>query len=523
MDSASSTLCDARSGHVSSFLVHAGSDTVNLPQADLILLLREIRAGVVDALMPDLASERSRDLAAHIERLLTLIIVAGESGAEMAERYSGRFRDAVTKAHMLVGAPDPDVAGFEDWRSAAQQAVHDLHGGCGAPAETLALTAGIMAVERDFQEEVAQRRDTLRDDIDAPARDVEAMSCSFSPPVFEAYVRRVIPGAGEARLLRLTPIPGGRSKETVIVDMEDGGSGLPDRFVIRKDRTHGVTDATVVNEYELLKAVHRAGRIPAPEPLWIERDSASLGSAFLLVRHLRGAKEGEYHLDVGRPADARREIALQMARLLAHIHAIPRAMLAATNLDTAPDLRGRIDGHIERIANQFANSDGPPSISAAVASGWLRDHSDWGLLAPPGLVHGDFGLHNLLIDSGVITGVVDWELASVGSPSIDLAMCRRMTAYMDVDWSDFVEAYLEADGRPEACDPRSIAFYQVYGLVSGTVRSRYGGHLFRTGAKRDLITANSGFDFHYRSSRLLANALLEALALDKQALVEAAA
>jgi methylmalonyl-CoA mutase cobalamin-binding subunit len=43
--------------------------------------------------------------------------------------------------------------------------------------------------------------------------------------------------------------------------------------------------------------------------------------------------------------------------------------------------------------------------------------------------------------------------------------------------------------------------------------SRTGGHLFRAGAKRDLVTAHSGLDAHFRAQRNLARALKDAHAL----------
>ena len=42
--------------------------------------------------------------------------------------------------------------------------------------------------------------------------------------------------------------------------------------------------------------------------------------------------------------------------------------------------------------------------------------------------------------------------------------------------------------------------------------SRTGGHLFRTGAKRDLLTAHSGLDSHFRAQRNLARTLRDAQA-----------
>ena len=38
-----------------------------------------------------------------------------------------------------------------------------------------------------------------------------------------------------------------------------------------------------------------------------------------------------------------------------------------------------------------------------------------------------------------------------------------------------------------------------------------GGHLFRTGAKRDLLTAHSGLDAHFRARRNLGRALQDAM------------
>lgn len=39
----------------------------------------------------------------------------------------------------------------------------------------------------------------------------------------------------------------------------------------------------------------------------------------------------------------------------------------------------------------------------------------------PTLVHGDFGLHNLLWSQNTLPAVIDWDSASVGDPAIDLA------------------------------------------------------------------------------------------------------
>jgi len=53
----------------------------------------------------------------------------------------------------------------------------------------------------------------------------------------------------------------------------------------------------------------------------------------------------------------------------------------------------------------------------------------------------------------------------------------------------------------------------VFFGLGACMSSRTGGHLFHTGAKRDLLTAHSGLDAHFRAQRNLARALADAGAL----------
>ncbi|HLM94948.1 MAG TPA: hypothetical protein VK283_01460, partial [Acidimicrobiales bacterium] len=80
-------------------------------------------------------------------------------------------------------------------------------------------------------------------------------------------------------------------------------------------------------------------------------------------------------------------------------------------------------------------------------------------------------------------------------------------------WPEFVEAYVAAGGPPTATDDRAVTYYRVFFALGACMSSRTGGHLFRTGAKRDLVTAHSGLDAHFRAQRNLARALEDAHAL----------
>jgi hypothetical protein len=78
-------------------------------------------------------------------------------------------------------------------------------------------------------------------------------------------------------------------------------------------------------------------------------------------------------------------------------------------------------------------------------------------------------------------------------------------------WSDFVNAYVRAGGNEDDADPRAIAYYRVLSALGGFMASRMGGDMFRTGTKRDLQTAHSGLDSHFRCARNLARALDDAM------------
>lgn len=129
------------------------------------------------------------------------------------------------------------------------------------------------------------------------------------------------------------------------------------------------------------------------------------------------------------------------------------------------------------------------------------------------LLQGDIGLHNVLVDDDRLKALLDWESASIGPPARELAGVWSAARAL-MPWNDFAAIYVQAGGRAEDCDERSLRNYRVLGALGGFMTSRMGGHLFRTGTKRDLLTAHSGLDSHFRSTRNLAGASAEAMEHD---------
>jgi aminoglycoside phosphotransferase (APT) family kinase protein len=111
--------------------------------------------------------------------------------------------------------------------------------------------------------------------------------------------------------------------------------------------------------------------------------------------------------------------------------------------------------------------------------------------APIGLVHGDCQPGNALFDGGRLTGLIDWELASIGSRRIDagwMMMLADPASWPD-DWrplcpltpAQVAARYAQAMG--EACD--DLPWYQAYaGYRLGAI-SCLNVHLHRSGRRPD--------------------------------------
>ncbi len=266
-----------------------------------------------------------------------------------------------------------------------------------------------------------------------------------------------------------------------------------------------------------MQAVHAHGGIPVARPFFSD-DAKNLsgdpedGGTLLVMERVRGEKAGEYFPDLAAPPEEyRRAIGTQLATALAHLHAVPLDTLTGTGLDlhasvSEPSLSAAVNGMADRIAELT----GPPIAAVPLARQWLLDHLDD--VVPSGplcLLQGDFGLHNTLVERERVTALVDWEAATIGPPARELAAAWPVATAL-MDWPGFVAAYCAAGGSSAATDEWAVTYYRVFFALGACMSSRTGGDLFRTGAKRDLLTAHSGLDAHFRAQRNLARALADA-------------
>lgn len=487
------------------------------PPDDRALYYRQLRATVANVFLPELHSALAIDAAGLVDRILAEFVVEEEWAVELSQEFGSQLARLLRTGAPDVSEPDATVTP-EQFRELRQRGmeVAAIKAASESPADRK-LCRQLVEVEHRFLERVDElRRALFAASIDSDAGP-ELAGSSVSADQLTDYLRRRFPRSPNLVVTNIEVVPGGRSKETLVVRLS-GTTQLPAEVIVRKDRPIGVLQTRAADEFAVLRAVHTRGGVPVAEPFLCDDITNGLGEGggtFVVMARVPGQKAGEYFPELAAPAQHREAIGAQFATALAHLHTVELDELADTNLDpTAQVSEDTVRASVEGMAARIGELSGPPIVAVPEARQWLLEHVNEVVPCDTMcLLQGDVGLHNMLIDGDRLTALVDWEAATIGPPARELAAAwPAATALMD--WDAFVDTYLAAGGPPDAADERAVTFYRVFFALGACMSSRTGGHLFRTGSKRDLVTAHSGLDAHLRAQRNLARTLSDALGVE---------
>jgi aminoglycoside phosphotransferase (APT) family kinase protein len=196
-------------------------------------------------------------------------------------------------------------------------------------------------------------------------------------------------------------------------------------YVLRHPPPHkrANSDETMRREARVLAALHGSD-VPHPALIAACPDLDVLGSAFYLMEPIEGfnASTGVPEPHASDPA-LQRDMGLSMADAIA---ALGRVDFRAVGLGDLGKPDGWLERQVERWRSHLRSYDAIEGYRGADIPGveqvaaWLdeRTPSSW----TPGLIHGDFHFANVLIHPtrGELAAVVDWELATIGDPLLDL-------------------------------------------------------------------------------------------------------
>jgi aminoglycoside phosphotransferase (APT) family kinase protein len=313
---------------------------------------------------------------------------------------------------------------------------------------------------------VAETEAAIRGSYEAAVSNVKPVTARALRPVtaeaLQTYLRAHPRGSPAVEVKAVTDVPGGRSKRTILVTLDNSGS-LPSSIVLRMDTDRGV-GTSVGDEFPILARVARRD-LPVPEPLWLEASREAFGFPFIVFRRMPGASAGDLIEGAFNkvPATGR-----ALARALASIHAEGSELIedAAMRGSAVPLTYELLNGYYT-----YWTAKKPfPSLIIEAAFIWMRRHAARAS-GQATVVHGDTAFHNLLLSEQGEACLLDWEFAHYGDPAEDLASCRPAVQQL-MPWVDFLSEY-HAHGGP-AVNEAQLSYFEIWrplrnAVVCGTV------------------------------------------------------
>ena len=288
----------------------------------------------------------------------------------------------------------------------------------------------------------------------------------------EAHLRSAL-AAPDLAIDRIVPVPQGHSGFSYFVDAGDR------RFVLRLPppgaRIAGPAD--VLRQGRIMAALAAEG-LPVPRIVTASGDPSVLdGRPFIVMERVTGAPFDEVLPTVGSDAVARATVAC-----LRRLHAVPLERSGIGDEPAMP-LSAEIDRWSALMQRGVAELTGG---SDALAQR-LRDRTP--AEARPVLVHGDYHYGNLLYRGAGVVAILDWEIAQVGQPLLDLAtlcvIADRRAFATDPNPGGAVAVTGEQLVRFYGADPDLMRWYMALGCYKYAAIFAYNLGLHRRGKRVD--------------------------------------
>ena len=211
---------------------------------------------------------------------------------------------------------------------------------------------------------------------------------------------------GDVKINDLQRLSAGASRETW--SFTAVSTNESQRLILQRHRSAASRLRTGLDEAALLRRA-RSGGVTVPEIVASETgDTNPIGAPFMISLRIEGESIPRKILRDETFAKARRGLVADFGRELAAIH-----RLEVTSVDQIATIDDPLA--VQRTLYE-AFEDPHPVFDLAFR--WLDERLPQA--RQPCIVHGDFRMGNVLVDSEGLAAVLDWELAYLGDPAFDL-------------------------------------------------------------------------------------------------------
>lgn len=277
-----------------------------------------------------------------------------------------------------------------------------------------------------------------------------------------AWMRSCVPGLKPP--LAFSRIAGGNSNLTYCC--EDQGGAL---YVLRRPPLGHVlaTAHDMAREYRIVAAMANS-KVPVAPVHGLCEDDEVNGAPFYVMSFVAGGVLHGPEDARSVPAPERVSISKHVVEVLADLH---QTDIEAVGLGGLARKDGYIERQLKRWTSQWEGNQTHDVPEMDEAGRLLRENVP--LQKNTAIVHGDYRLGNMLIESGRINALVDWELCTLGDPLADVgyllnswaepgddAVARRATG---------VDGFLSRSAmcdRYEALSGQSLANIRYYRAFS---------------------------------------------------------
>jgi aminoglycoside phosphotransferase (APT) family kinase protein len=309
---------------------------------------------------------------------------------------------------------------------------------------------------------------TLAEDAPKPIRQGEEVDIAKLAAYLESQF-----GPGE---VAISQFPGGHSNLTYLVRHGDN------EYVMRRPPFGSKVKSAhdMGREFTVLTKLWPVYSC-APRPFAYESTGDVLGAPFYLMERRRGVvlrKDLPESLTSDLPRV--RRVCELLVDALVELHAVDYSAAGLADF-------GKPVGYIERQVTgwtkRYADSQTDDIPAVTEGNAWLAAHLP--AEGPPALIHNDFKFDNVIYDASLdrITGVLDWEMATVGDPLMDLGTSLSYWAEAGdpvvfhqlpfgptsrpgmMTRKDFAQRYFERSGR----HADNLVFYYAFGLLKTAV------------------------------------------------------
>lgn len=222
----------------------------------------------------------------------------------------------------------------------------------------------------------------------------------------------------------------GPSDDEVTVDrLGEGHSNLTflvrrgdDRWVLRRPPRGDIQPGTheMHREFAVMKALCDAGSaVPVPEPVELCRDDSYIGAPFYLMSYIDGVVVRGPLPPLLDSDDERRTIGCELVDKLADIHDVDWRGIGLGSMARKPE--GFLERNLGRMQQLYDAVRHREVREIEEVGDWLR--ANMPTQREVTLTHGDYKLDNVMLATVAparIVAVVDWEIAAIGDPLVDL-------------------------------------------------------------------------------------------------------